>query len=281
MSVLIVIVALLVFFTVFFFILRPNQNQTLLRKNQAITYDFNQQKIIVEAKSLEESTDQFWWVSSGGYLIQKNGVGETIQGDLPLSDPRAKEEAKNNPDETDGGIHPQNIFRIVTKSTSENYTEQVSFKINRLNLSKSKNRDQTNGIHLFNRYQDQNNLYYTGIRADGYAAIKKKQNGQYYTLAYVPVWTGKYDRTKNPSLIPVGQWMGLRSTVKNTPQGVEIILYLDPHNDGHWQQIASALDNGKIGGSPLWDAGHDGIRTDFLDASFDNFIIQELPNNSR
>ena len=118
-----------------------------------------------------------------GQMIFENGIGKTIQGDFPEGSKWQKKYEKSNPKDTDNGTHPQNIFRLVTKAKWQNFDQEAYFRINRLNLSSSDNRNESNGILLFNRYEDGDNLYYTGLRVDGTAVIKKKYAGKYYTLS--------------------------------------------------------------------------------------------------
>ena len=123
-------------------------------------------------------------------------------------------------------------------------------------------------------------MYYTGIRADGYATIKKKIKGVYYTLVYqrfIPEDRGTYDRSNNPNLLPKNVWLGLKSEIQTNPDStVTIRLYLDSDRTGDWVLVAEALDDGKTyGGAPFLEAGRAGIRTDFMDVEFDDYKIKE------
>jgi len=120
------------------------------------------------------------------------------------------------------------------------------------------------------RYQDGNNLYYSGIRVDGNAIIKKKISGVYYTLASKKVFPGTYNKLSNPNLLPKNTWIGLKSIANNTNGNVNIKLYMDKGKTGNWTLIVEAYDNGKYG--PLIsNEGYSGIRTDFMDVEFDDF----------
>ena len=129
---------------------------------------------------------------------------------------------------------------------------------------------------LLNRYQDGNNLYYAGVRVDGSAVIKKKQNGTYYTLAFVPgIYPGAYDKSRNPNLLPSNKWIGIRCEIVNQSDGsVRIQLFIDKGWQGTWQLIAEAVDNGKAFGPAITHAGYGGIRTDFMDVMFENFRVR-------
>lgn len=233
---------------------------------------------LVETGKPELSSSKKWWINSGAYLIFKNDIASTLQGKLPEDDTWRLLYKKNNSRDTDDGFYPQNIFRLVTQDNWRNFKQDTYFRIAKDNKSNSEYRNASNGVLHFNRYKDGDNLYYTGIRVDGYAVIKKKISGKYYTLAYNQIYPGKYDRENNPNLLPHGQWIGLRSEVMNNKTGsVDIKLYIDRGRNGNWELVAEATDDGKkYGGSPFLEAGHAGIRTDFMDVEFDDYRIEEV-----
>lgn len=234
---------------------------------------FSGTQTINEAGSMSESSSPYWWLNSGGYFYYENGIGRTIQGDLPATDKWAKDYAISNPIDTDGGIHPQNVFRLVTKSKWENFTQEAYFKINKQNMSASPERNAWSGILFFNRYADGDNLYYTGIRVDGSAIIKSKKNGVYTTLNQPKILQGTYDRVNNPNLLPKNTWIGLKSEIlKNKDGSVSIKLYIDNGKTGVWSLIASAIDSS----NPILGTQYAGIRTDFMDVDFSNYKIEEI-----
>ncbi|MBI2113125.1 MAG: hypothetical protein HYT50_00910 [Candidatus Wildermuthbacteria bacterium] len=237
-------------------------------------YSFNFPGKLQEASSLFASSSPYWWVNSGAYLDIYAGRGHTQQGSLPFLDPWRVLYAKNNPADTDQGYHPQNIFRLIGKSKWQNASQEAFFLVAKDNLSQSSNRNASNGILLLNRYQDGNNLYYAGVRVDGAAVIKKKQNGAYTTLSYVKgVYPGTYDRTSNPNLLPKNKWIGIKSETQNNADGsLTIRLYIDKGWTGSWELVAQATDTR----NPITSAGYGGIRTDFMDAAFENYQFVEL-----
>ncbi|HBV01455.1 MAG TPA: hypothetical protein DEF00_03635 [Candidatus Taylorbacteria bacterium] len=246
------------------------------KPKRMFTESFNSAYTVAEAESKTASKSAAWWVSSGAYLFSKNGVGSTIMGSLPADDPWRKTFSISNPLDTDDGYHPQNIFRLVLKSQWLNLEQEAYFKVLDYNLSVSPNRNFSNGLLFFNRYQDAFNLYYTGIRVDGYVTIKKKIGGTYYTLAHKPfVADSVYHRDSNPTLLPQNTWIGLRSEVTtNADQTVSIKLYVDNGRTGNWVLAAEANDDGKsYGGAALLNEGYAGIRTDFMDVEFDDYKI--------
>lgn len=239
-------------------------------------YNFDFPGTLIEAGNMRDSASPYWWLSSGAYLYVRNGVGATIQGSLPQNDYWRRYYARSNPTDTDNGYHPQNLFRLESRSRWQNFRQQAYFRIRRDNLSGSPNRNASNGLLLMSRYQNENNLYYAGIRVDGAAVIKKKYGGKYYTLAYARVFPGTYDRTSRPNLLPKDLWVGLRSELTNNPDGtVRIVLYVDP-GPGGWVLVFDVLDNGLAFGPAITSAGYGGIRTDFMDVELENYWAVRL-----
>jgi hypothetical protein len=240
------------------------------------TDNFNRKDRLEESEGFKESKSAGWWLNSGAVIYFKNGLAETIQGDLPSAAKWHKRYEETNPDESDNGYHPQNIFRLITRNTWQNLQQEAWFRLVSYHKSKSSNRAESNGLLLFNRYLDSDNLYYAGIRVDGTAVIKKKIKGEYYEMADKTIFPGKgYDRNSNPNLLPVKKWIGLRTTVSNEAnKTVRIKLFMNYGGSNKWRQIVEAVDNGKsYGGTAILSAGHAGIRTDFMDVQLDNYKI--------
>lgn len=241
-------------------------------------FKFDSKEELQEAGSMEKTQSPYWWLNSGGIFYSDSGIGKTIQKELVADNFWRELYNKNNPRDTDNGFHPQNIFRLVTRGSWKTFQQDGYFRVVANNLSKSRYRNSSNGLLFFNRYLDGDNLYYTGVRVDGFAVIKKKIKGKYYTLAYNQIYPGKYDREKNPNLLPHNQWIGLRSEVLTIDDNsVSIKLYVDRERSGNWELVAEAVDEGKkYGKGPFMDAGHGGIRTDFMDVEFDDYRIEEI-----
>jgi hypothetical protein len=240
---------------------------------------FSYTESLEETGKMSTSKNTSWWLNSGGLVGFENCCAKTVQGELPESNIWRKRFASANPGETDNGFHPQNIFRLVLRSKWQNLDQQAYFKINADNLSASSYRKESNGLFLLNRYIDGNNLYYTGIRVDGAAVIKKKKDGKYCTISHKPVFNGaKYDRASNPNLLPKNTWIGMRSVVENTTNGAtRIKLYLDIDRTGKWDLALDAVDDGeRFDGKPLSSSGYTGIRTDFMDVELTEYRIEEI-----
>ncbi|MEK7088281.1 MAG: hypothetical protein AAB952_00875 [Patescibacteria group bacterium] len=245
--------------------------------NSPFYYTFKIDGTLSETGKMDDSSSPYWWLNSGGLFYLKDGMGKTIQNELPTLNKWRLAYSLSNPLDTDNGYHPQNIFRMVLRSQWRDFQQEAYFKINNLNLSASPNRNASNGLLLFNRYQDAFNLYYTGLRVDGYAVIKKKINGVYYTLAYKSFYNAAapYNRDTNPNLLPKNTWIGLRSEVKTNPDNtVSVKFFIDKDKTGNWILIAEATDDGKsYGGAAILQEGYAGIRTDFMDVEFDDYRI--------
>lgn len=231
----------------------------------AVVDDFN------AALTLEEGSPGHprWRVTSGGrFYTGIGGTAQTIHGDLPVGDRwrTAYSGTATNRENTDSGLHPQNIFRLVGKMKLLNAKQSVRFRIDKTILSPAEQRYGSNGVLFFNRYQDGDHLYYAGIRVDGSLVIKKKNgpvSSGYTTLAQRKILPGSYNRSSFPQLIPQWAWHTLTSETENTPTGcVVITVKYDDHAP------LSATDCN----SPFKVAGFGGIRTDFMDVSFDDYV---------
>jgi hypothetical protein len=252
---------------------------TTLQITLPFWYEFKVDGTLEEAGSLSKSWSPYWWLNSGAYLYLKDGIGSSVQGSLPAGSKWQLAYQKADPGETDNGYHPQNIFRLFTRTAWQDVSEEVFVRINKYNLSDDSHRAASNGILLINRFSDGDNLYYAGIRVDGYAVIKKKVGGTYYTMAYKPVILGKkYDRMRNPNLLPVGSWIGVKTEVKNLDNGqVSIKFYTDIGKTGTWFLAAEAVDDGQsFGGAAFTQAGNGGVRTDFMDIDLDDYRLFSL-----
>lgn len=276
----VLVVAAFLFYAFFLFCVNTSQLFASTAKDVGPTYlyNFNSSGVLAEVGNAAESWSPYWWVNSGGGMVIKNGRGSTLVGDIPTTDIWNKLYASSNPQDTDNGLHPQNIFRLITRSKWQDARQEAYFVIKKDNLSDSSNRNQSNGLLLFNRYQDSGTLYYTGVRVDGSAIIKKKLNGTYYTLAEIKgLYPGNYNHDSNPNLLPKNKWIGLRSEVINEANGsVRIKLYTDNGWTGKWKLVADVLDNGSKWGKPIIEAGYGGIRTDFMDVEFENFRFRSI-----
>ncbi len=248
------------------------------RTKRSFAEDFSQDYTLEETGKMTDSENENWWVNSGAFLYAQGGTGRTIFGGLPEDDPWLKKYKDYNAKETDDGRHPQNIFRLVLRPKWKNFRQECYYNIHKYILSGAKERSESNGILLFNRYLDGHNLYYTGLRVDGTVVVKKKYKGEYYTMAQKTFYPGKYHKKENPNLIPLNKWIGIRSEVETlSKKQVLIKVFVDENHNGQWRKIIEVKDDGKkFGGRAILKEGHAGIRTDFMDVKFDDYKISEL-----
>ncbi len=244
-----------------------------------LNYNFAKDGVLPEAGKMSESWSPYFWLNSGGYLIIENGVGKTVQKKLSENDRWRLLYSKSNPKDTANGAQPQNIFRLVTKQTWLNYSQVIKVKIDSYNTSISSNRNASNGVLLLHRYLDGDNLYYAGVRVDGQVVIKKKYRGKYYTMFVQKIFLDEnYQRDDNPNLIPENSWFGLMTQIANLDHSqVQVRVFIDQNNTGSWQLVAEAVDDGqKYGGKAITEPGFAGIRTDFMDAEFDDYQVRAI-----
>lgn len=235
--------------------------------------------VLEEVNSMDLSANPDWWINSGGQLIMENGIWKTMQGEASSDNKWRGLYAKSNPLDTDNGLHPQNLFRFVTRDIWKNYRQQAYFNIQKDNLSSSTNRNDSNGLLLMMRYKDSDNLYYAGLRVDGTAVIKKKVNGEYLTLTNpVYIKDQKYDVLDNPNLLPKNVWLGIRADIRDLSDGsTQIQLYVDEGKQGIWTPIAEAIDDGQsYGGETISIKSYAGIRTDFMDVLISDYRVEEF-----
>lgn len=273
------LIILIVFLIVFLAGVGIFINSEKINSGRVFIESFDGEFILEETAIPEQSQSADWWLNSGAFAYWKNGRGATIQGDLTSASPWYQEYLLENPSETDQGKHPQNVFRLITRRTWKNFEQSAYFKIRKLNLSDSPDRRESNGLLFLNRYQDEDNLYYTGIRVDGYAVIKKKQNGIYYTIRDKKVIADSiYDQELNPNLLPFDEWIGLKTiTTDTTDKRVRIQVFIDIGKTGNWELVLDQYDDEAVfGRSIILHPGYAGIRTDFMDVEFDDYKLVEL-----
>ena len=224
-----------------------------------------------EAGREQDSASSSLWLSSGGRFFVDGDGGQTIQGELPADDRWRIAYGSSNPTDTDGGVHPQNLFRLISRSLHRDARTDASFIVRRTNLSASPNRAQSNGVLLFLRFRDGEHAYYGGVRVDGNAVIKKEVNDQNFTLALNPVFPGGWSRDGSPNLIPANQAIDLAAEIEDQPGGTAVIRVFVGG-----ALVAEAVDDGVSFGGPVLPEGLSGIRGDFMDLEFSRFSFGDL-----
>jgi hypothetical protein len=240
----------------------------------SLLYTFSVDGALPEASEMGLTWSPYWWINSGAYLHLSDGRGKTQQGSLPSANPWRLLYASNNPTDTDNGYHPQNLFRLVSRSSWSNVSVESQFKINDDNFSSSPNRNASNGLLHMLRYRDSGDtLYYVGIRVDGYAVIKKKYHGTYTTLATKKFYPGTYAIVNNVNLLPHGSWIAMKSeAVTNSDGSVTVRQFVKNPGETAYTKVLEAKDSS----NPITGSGYVGIRTDFMDVEFDNFRAEKI-----
>lgn len=229
-----------------------------------------------ESGSPAERQKENLWLNSGGiFFVSGAGEGRTLMGDLPpLSFWKIAYFLSSRTD-TDNGAHPQNLFRLLTTDRFLDLEQELSAVIVESHASKSTNRNASNGVFLMGRYQDNDNLYYMGVRVDGAAVIKKKAGGVYHTLGYTTVWPGSYDRFHSPTLLPQRKPFGIRARITQSgSSAVRIELSVDREGTGSWKRVLHVTDRIAGDAPAIRDPGLAGIRTDFMDVEFKQYIVR-------
>jgi hypothetical protein len=240
-------------------------------------FNFNQDGILEETADSALSSSPYFWLASGAELTIADGIGSTIHGQVNPSLVWRSIYQKNNSADSEDGLYPQNLFKLLTKNTWGNLAQEISFRIDKTNPTDTLNRDGLSGFFFLSRYSDPNNFYYAGVRMDGGVVIKKKTGGIYYTLGSAQVFGNKesYDKHAMPNLLPTNTWLRMRSETKDLPDGdVAITLSLDIDGTGFKEVLRATDHNGRYGKSlVLRGPARAGIRSDFMDMSFEDYTF--------
>lgn len=224
------------------------------------------QIILDETPSPEKSSHENWWLNSGGQVFLGENSIQTLFGESEIGTRWHQYYKKTSPLDTDQGLHPQNLFRLVSKDVMIGGSQSGTITIQRYHESESQNRNQSNGVFFMNRYLDGDNLYYIGLRVDGNAVIKRKRNGFYTTLVQKKIFEGNYDRDKFPNILPLQTPIAVRGSVQNNDENVELKLELE--KNGIWEEVIKTVDSS---GDKIVEPGRYGIRSDFMDVKITNY----------
>ena len=138
------------------------------------------------------------------------------------------------------GYTNDDVFRVVTRR-SDFSDVLVSAYMQKRNLAVNP----WEGLQLFIRYQDPDNLYVAGLRNDNSIHLKKKIKGKYVTLATAPI---------NSNMINTWYKMTIVADSDRLRVFVGDKKYIDVRD--------ASLTAGRVG-----------IRTDNIEAYFDNFQV--------
>lgn len=224
-----------------------------------------------EVSPAEHSSSPDFWLNSGAYLYVEDGQARTHLGPLDQDSKWQLAYKDYNSDSTDEGYYPQNIFRLLTRQLYLNSSQELTFNIDKINLSSGEHRNESNGVLLFMRYLDQDNLYYAGLRVDGAYVIKKKIEGEYTTLAYKQYFPGDYNKSSSPNLVPTSQNLYIKVDILTMPDGTPYIkLFSKRTASDIWELM---LDYRDYSSTAIKVPGANGIRTDFMDVRFVDYRV--------
>jgi|GEM_PF-4542032 len=252
--------------------------ETVLSAGTVFEENFSGDLYIEETARASDSSNADWWLNSGAFVFRRGDVGYSVEGDLPDGSPWIASYQGSNALATDAGRKPQNVLRLIKRGQWLDTSQEMYFTVLAHNETDSEERGESNGLLLFSRYIDDDHLYYAGIRADGHTVIKKKVAGTYYTLHKEPFLDGTYNEVTRDSLIPTDTEIGVKVITENLDNGsVRIQLFMDMGRTYNWQKVAEVVDGGiAFGGAPHDVPSNTGLRTDFVDVSFDHYKLRAL-----
>jgi hypothetical protein len=187
-------------------------------------------------------TSPLWKVTSGS-LFHSSGTGWTGRPDDIA------------PDRTSSNGNHSVVFRMVSKRADiGNASITVTIKNAGFVTSRSTPAQAYDGVHLFLRYQSEENLYAVTLnRRDGTMVVKKKipggpsNGGTYFTLTPTVAYA-----------VPRGSWQTFVATIRTQSNGsVKIEV-----KNGDGKILLSAVDDGRLGGAPIVKSGRVGVRGD-------------------
>lgn len=191
----------------------------------------------------------------------KNPVWDVTSGSLFASGGQGWSGAPDNlaPDATSSAGNNSAVLRFVTKR-ADMRDVIVSFTLTHMGFSSTSTTPPVDwdGVHVFLRYQDENNLYALTVnRRDGKVLIKKKIGGVYYQLGSYAAY-----------VIPPGVPQKIRVEALDKPDasvGFKITI------DGVDRFTAA---DAAVGG-PVFGAGRAGLRGDNSNFKLDDFLAQD------
>ncbi len=259
-----------------------DSSSAIAQSTPSFSYSFGTNGTLEEASTPTQSSSAYFWLKSGGVMTISNGVGATNQGSLPATNKWRVAYAASSSVQTDNGYHPQNVFKLFTRSAWQNVRHTVSFNIQDDNLTNIANRHPYDGVFLIDRYDMANDSYYMmGFRTDGAGVLKKKVGDKFYTLQYSPLFfvgddSGDYDSASRFNMLLKNTWIMMRSEIRNNANGtVDLQFYYNYCGFG-WILAGFATDDGVLYGPVLGGSGLAGVQSDFMDVQYDDYALEGL-----
>lgn len=133
------------------------------------------------------------------------------------------------------------------------------------------------GLHLFTRYQTENDLYVASLRYDGAIYIKRKWCGNYIKIASHVAKDESNQKLAIDGILPLNKWYKLEFSVNGDIATFKI--------NGVQQFILSRYNNGYVDLTQPWNLNADlievipsgtaGIRLDYVSTYMDDFLITD------
>lgn len=180
------------------------------------------------------------WTVTSGSLFARDGAGWTGVPD------------GGSPGPASANATGSAVFRAVSREhTFADVVVTTRVRVDRLvQTARTPARD-WDGVHLFLRYRDANNLYTVDAhRRDGALTVKRKRGGDYEIL-------GEVDHP-----VPRGRWVDVHASARTTADGVRIALRIDR------VPVLTVTDTS---GEAISGAGRVGIRGDNCEFSFRDY----------
>jgi hypothetical protein len=194
------------------------------------------------------------WDMTSGSLFGRAGAGWTgVPDDCA-------------PDRTSSSCTNSAVFRLNTRRFDFSAVRvEVGLRANAWTSTASTPAVAWDGVHLWLRYVDEEELYYASVnRRDGAVVVKKKcrggpsNGGTYVTLA-----------SRSGHGVPLDAWQRVGASVEDTVDGSVAIEVL---REG--AAVLRAVDTG-AGCAPIRRAGAVGVRGDNLDFELRDFTVSE------
>lgn len=246
-----------------------------------LIYDSKQSKNNQPVQSAVESTVQDKTASTTEIAFPKDGSIEKTASLEESADPNFWLNSSQKLTFADSTTSTGDKLRLITKKDFGDSVQSVYFNVSSAN-DNLEERKADNMVGLYIRYVDEKNYYSVGIGADGKVRIEKASDGEEADLLFPQrqLFPGKYDKTKNPDLIPTADF-GLKVEATNSDNGsVTISTFMD-WGDGTWAPLGAVVDSelNPLFPDPnpnyLFSRGHGGVISDHMNVSFKDYSIRE------
>jgi hypothetical protein len=203
------------------------------------------------------------WLVTSGTLFSRHGE---LWSGVPDAGP---------PDPIHGRTGSAVLRAVTTRTDYEDVRVQVEMRLNALHSTARTGKRSWDGVHVFLRYRNAQNLYVVDlVRRDGLVTIKRKAppvgSAAHDTVDSTTAAreTGAYTLLATARLEPTTTWHSFDLGIRNTPASVLITLAVDGRT------LLTTIDTDRS--APLHGPGRVGIRGDNADFLIRRFIIRPV-----